>query len=66
MNVRLRHVLLGGDVNVTDEDGDTPLYTVETIDTARWLVEHGAIIARTNHEGISVRTSNVLNLASVS
>jgi hypothetical protein len=40
---------------VPDEDGDTPLYTVENVETARWLIEHGAISARVNGEGISVR-----------
>ncbi|KAG6830643.1 hypothetical protein H0H92_015540 [Tricholoma furcatifolium] len=45
----------GGNVNITDADGDTPLYTVENIETARFLVEHGAIIDRRNAEGISVR-----------
>lgn len=43
-------------MNVTDGDGDTPLYTVENIDTARFLVEHGAIVDRRNYEGISVRS----------
>ncbi|KAI0314614.1 hypothetical protein OF83DRAFT_1063551, partial [Amylostereum chailletii] len=43
----------GGDVNVVDNDGDTPLYTVETVETARFLVEHGAIVRRQNHEGVS-------------
>ncbi|KAF8557422.1 ankyrin [Imleria badia] len=43
----------GGDVNITDEDGDTPLYTVENIDTARWLIDHGAVIDRRNGAGIS-------------
>ncbi|TFK40312.1 ankyrin repeat-containing domain protein [Crucibulum laeve] len=43
----------GGDVNITDDDGDTPIYTVENVDTARWLVEHGAIVDRRNQEGIS-------------
>ncbi|KAL1747147.1 hypothetical protein HDZ31DRAFT_32642 [Schizophyllum fasciatum] len=43
----------GGDVNVTDSDGDTPLYTVEDIPTAQFLVDRGATIARTNNEGIS-------------
>jgi len=43
----------GGDVNVTDEDGDTPLYTVETLEVAKWLVDHGAIVDRVNSEGIS-------------
>lgn len=40
-------------MNVTDEDGDTPLYVVENVETARFLVEHGAVVQRTNHEGIS-------------
>ncbi|PPQ76478.1 hypothetical protein CVT26_012553 [Gymnopilus dilepis] len=43
----------GGDVNITDADGDTPLYTVENLETARYLVEHGAIVARQNLEGVS-------------
>lgn len=43
----------GGDVNITDDDGDTPLYTVENIDTARYLVEHGAVVDRQNAEGTS-------------
>ncbi|CAG7852540.1 SubName: Full=Uncharacterized protein {ECO:0000313/EMBL:CCA71894.1} [Serendipita indica DSM 11827] len=46
----------GGDVNVEDEDGDTPLYTAESLDVAKWLVDHGAIINRVNNEGISVRS----------
>lgn len=51
---------LGGNVDITDSDGETPLYTVESVDTARWLVEHGATISRTNHEGVSV--GSVLSL----
>ncbi|KAG7089779.1 hypothetical protein E1B28_011431 [Marasmius oreades] len=43
----------GGDVNITDSDGDTPLYTVENIVTARFLVDHGATINLVNHERIS-------------
>ncbi|OSD06312.1 ankyrin [Trametes coccinea BRFM310] len=43
----------GGDVNVTDNDGDTPLYVVENVETARWLVEHGATVNRQNDEGMS-------------
>ncbi|KDR76328.1 hypothetical protein GALMADRAFT_247717 [Galerina marginata CBS 339.88] len=43
----------GGNVNITDSDGDTPLYTVENIETARYLVEHGAVVARQNLEGVS-------------
>ena len=42
-------------MNITDADGDTPLYTVENLETARYLVEHGAIVARQNLEGVSVR-----------
>jgi len=44
----------GGDVNVVDGDGDTPLYTVEDIKTAQFLVTQGAVVDRTNNEGISV------------
>ncbi|CCM04304.1 uncharacterized protein FIBRA_06475 [Fibroporia radiculosa] len=43
----------GGDVNVTDGDGDTPLYVVENVETAQYLVEHGAIVNRRNSEGIT-------------
>jgi len=42
-------------VNITDDDGDTPLYTVETLETAHFLVQHGAEVNRVNSEGISVR-----------
>lgn len=41
-------------MDVTDEDGDTPLYTVENVDTAQWLVEHGATVHQQNSEGVSV------------
>ena len=44
----------GGDVNVVDGDGDTPLYTVEDIKTAQFLVAQGAVVDRTNNEGVSV------------
>ncbi|KAF8322540.1 ankyrin [Clavulina sp. PMI_390] len=43
----------GGDVNVTDEDGDTPIYTVESVQVAQWLVDHGAMVDRRNNEGVS-------------
>ena len=51
---------LGGDVNITDEDGDTPLYVVENVETARFLVQHGAVVNHRNVEGRSV--SLVLSL----
>ncbi len=44
----------GGDINVTDEDGDTPLFTVESEETARWMVEHGARVDVRNGEGLTV------------
>jgi hypothetical protein len=50
-----RKSITGGDVNVTDDDGDTPLYTVENVATASFLVQHGATVDRRNHEGVSVR-----------
>ncbi|KAJ6513331.1 ankyrin repeat-containing domain protein [Mycena sanguinolenta] len=43
----------GGDVNVVDADGDTPIYTVENVQTARFLVDHGAVLDRHNSEGVS-------------
>lgn len=45
----------GGDPNVTDEDGETPLYTVESVGCAKWLVEHGAKADHKNLEGMTVR-----------
>ncbi|KIJ52647.1 hypothetical protein M422DRAFT_26216 [Sphaerobolus stellatus SS14] len=41
----------GGDVNIKDEDNETPLFTVESVEVARWLVEHGADIHCCNAEG---------------
>ncbi|KAG1843513.1 hypothetical protein C8R48DRAFT_678717 [Suillus tomentosus] len=44
----------GGDVNVTDEDGDTPLYAVENTETAQWLLDHGSTLDRhQNNDGVS-------------
>ncbi|KAJ4476230.1 ankyrin [Lentinula aciculospora] len=43
----------GGDINIADSDGDTPIYTVENIVTAQYLVDNGATIDRVNGEGIS-------------
>jgi len=47
----------GGNVNVSDEDGDTPLYTVENIETARFLVDNGADLTWRNHEGLTPAAS---------
>jgi len=43
----------GGDVNVTDEDGDTPLYAVENTETAQWLLDHGSTLDHQNNDGVS-------------
>ncbi|KAG8762584.1 hypothetical protein FRC15_008436 [Serendipita sp. 397] len=53
INVLEYLVSKGGDVNITDEDGDTPLYTVESMEVAKWLVDNGAIVERVNSEDIS-------------
>ncbi|KAG2060842.1 hypothetical protein BDR06DRAFT_388726 [Suillus hirtellus] len=45
----------GGDVNVTDEDGDTPLYAVENTETAQWLLDHGSTLDHQNNDGVSVQ-----------
>jgi ankyrin repeat protein len=44
----------GGDINIADEDGETPIFTVESVEVARWLVEHGANVDVQNNEGQSV------------
>lgn len=42
----------GGDVNVRDEDGETPLFQTETVEMARVLVEElGARVDVRNHDG---------------
>jgi hypothetical protein len=45
----------GGNINVTDNEGETPLFTAESVATARWLVEHGADPKVQNLEGQTVR-----------
>ncbi|TFL03973.1 ankyrin repeat-containing domain protein, partial [Pterulicium gracile] len=46
-------VAQGGNINLQDADGDTPLYCVENIETARWLIDRGAIVDHRNHENVS-------------
>lgn len=41
-------------VNVTDEDGDTPLFTVEDVEVAKVLVELGADAKLKNQAGETV------------
>ena len=47
-------MLAGGNVNITDDDGDTPLFTVESIELAQWLIAHGADHLHRNAEGLRV------------
>ena len=46
----------GGNINVTDNEGETPLFTVESVAMARWLIEHGADPKVQNLEGQTVRS----------
>jgi hypothetical protein len=55
------HTVAGGNVNVSDEDGDTPLYTVENIETARFLVDNGADHMWRNKEGLTVCQNLVIH-----
>lgn len=48
----------GGDINIADEDGETPIFTVESVEVARWLVEHGANADVQNNEGQSVSSDS--------
>ncbi|KAI5840370.1 ankyrin repeat-containing domain protein, partial [Tricharina praecox] len=48
----------GGNVNLSDDDGDTPLFVAETVETARCLVEElGADVAHRNHAGLTAAES---------
>jgi ankyrin repeat protein len=54
-----------GNPNITDHDGDTPLFFVETVETARCLVEElGADPSLKNNSGLTVCTL-LLSLAVV-
>lgn len=60
----LRTLLLignaGGDVNILDDDNETPLFVVESIEVAKWLVDHGADIKRRNNEHLTVSSLSSL------
>lgn len=48
----------GGNVNVEDHDGDTPLFAAETVEVAKVLVEElGADAGHRNSSGLMVRVS---------
>ena len=44
----------GGSINTTDEDGETPLYVVETTEMAALVVELGGDPRWKNAEGVTV------------
>ena len=50
----------GGNIDVEDFDGDTPLFVVETPEVAKFLIEKGADASHRNHEG----TTPAINAAS--
>ncbi|KAJ3161133.1 hypothetical protein HDU86_007755 [Geranomyces michiganensis] len=53
-NIPLINLLVstyGSNVNITDEDGDTPLHVCETVEAARRLKELGADLTLKNDEG---------------
>ncbi|KAH8920186.1 ankyrin [Atractiella rhizophila] len=47
----------GGDINIKDDDGETPIYTVEEEDMLRLVLELGADPAHQNAEGITPAVS---------
>lgn len=46
----------GGDINLTDSDGETPLFVVETVGMAKLVVELGGDPKWKNEEGVTVRS----------
>jgi len=44
----------GGDINITDDDGETPLFVVENVGMARMVVELGGNPNHRNSEGMTV------------
>ncbi|MBW0470281.1 hypothetical protein O181_009996 [Austropuccinia psidii MF-1] len=43
----------GGNINITDEDGDTPLFSVEDLETAKLVIELGGDPLHANDEGLT-------------
>ncbi|OCF54146.1 hypothetical protein L486_08342 [Kwoniella mangroviensis CBS 10435] len=43
----------GGNINIPDDDGETPLFVVETLEAARFLVENGAEVGWKNEDGLT-------------
>ena len=43
----------GGDINIADNDGDTPLFTVESIDMCKLVLELGGDPTLVDNEGLS-------------
>ncbi|KIR96866.1 ankyrin repeat-containing protein [Cryptococcus deuterogattii 2001/935-1] len=44
---------IGGNPNLTDDDGETPLYVVESIEVAKFLIDNGADPKWKNEEGLT-------------
>jgi uncharacterized protein len=44
----------GGDVNLRDHDGDTPIYVAETREMVAALISHGADFGVVNNDGLGV------------
>lgn len=48
----LDHLIsVGGDINLKDEDGETPLFTVESKEAAEEMIRRGAEVQARNNEG---------------
>lgn len=53
---------MGGDINILDGDGETPLFLVETAEMARVVIGLGGNPEIRNVEGLSVRSPSFLFL----
>lgn len=52
----------GANVDICDEDGETPLFVVESLEAAKLLVELGANTKITNQDGLTVSNHQVIIL----